>query len=512
MGETEQKAGKLGLYAGLAVLSVLLIFTWATWNKKALIRDIGDKTPIAGLSAEESLGITKRSRQVKIDPSVAKILLQEEGEVVLELFPGKKLIIDFERTVFDEPDIASVKGSIRGMPGSLALLESYKGTVAGEITYADGRRFQIQITDKEGKQHAVVELDDSKMFVDHTLHEHFKTEMQSKFPEGKVPEGNIISQPQLPWDKPVPVPGMPWFTTTLIGTNPWPRLTNVYGPPVVSLMVLYTPKAEEQLAGLLGIQTRIRLAMSQINAALEKSGTSAEVRLMHAEKLDYTASGNLNNDLLSMTYGVGPVMPSVHGLRLQHRADLVTLIVESSPNNIMHGASWMLTSYNPAPAFGFNVIEAPYINTSVWIHELGHNFGCNHATNDVGGFLQGAFTNSHGYRFSLATNGNTYDFRTIMAYGAGRRMGYFSSPSNFFYGVPMGNNATANNVYTIDKTAPMVGTYMSGGYGLPYYMSGTSSASNPPNNNIISNDGSKVIRLPSNRLSRTLLRLPLPFN
>ena len=39
MGETEQKAGKLGLYAGLAVLSVLLIFTWAT-SDKPMITDL----------------------------------------------------------------------------------------------------------------------------------------------------------------------------------------------------------------------------------------------------------------------------------------------------------------------------------------------------------------------------------------------------------------------------------------------------------------------------------------
>jgi len=511
MAETEQKAGKLGFYAGLTALILLLILTLVSWKTPTqdLVKPLAAGVPLAGPSAESTLGITKNERAVTLDPRIAEILLQEKGTINLELEPGRKLVIDFERTVYESPNIASVRGEIRGIPGSLVLLESYKGAVAGEITYPDGRRLQVQITDRDGKQHVVFQLDDDKMVVDHALHEHFKTEMHNAFPEGKVPEGNIISQPQLPWNQTVPVPGMPWFTTTLIGTNPWPQLTNVYGPPVVSLMVLYTPQAEDQLAGLLGIQTRIRLAMSQINACLEKSGTSAEIRLIHTEKIDYTASGSLNNDLLTMTYGVGPVMPEVHSLRLQHRADLVSLIVESSPNNVMHGASWMLTDFVPAPAFGFNVIEAPYINSSVWVHEIGHNLGCNHATNDVGGFINGAFNNSHGYRFSLTTNQNTYNFRTIMAYGPGRRLGYFSSPSNNFYGVPMGNNTVANNVYTIDKTAPMVGTYLGGGYGPPYYMTNTSTASTPPSNNTIANDGRTVIRLPSSRLSRQLIRLPM---
>ena len=89
-----------------------------------------------------------------------------------------------------------------------------------------------------------------------------------------------------------------------------------------------------------------------------------------------------------------------------------------------------------------------------------------------------------------------------MAYGPGRRVGFFSSPSNMFYGVPMGNTTHANNVYTIERTAPMVGTYMSGGYGPPYYYNPATGGGTPLNSQAAGPG------LPGPPHSRTQLRQP----
>jgi hypothetical protein len=106
------------------------------------------------------------------------------------------------------------------------------------------------------------------------------------------------------------------------------------------------------------------------------------------------------------------------------------------------------------------VVEAIYAPTSVFAHEIGHNLGCQHATNDIGGYIKGAFTNSHGLRFNTTVAGRTYPMRTIMAYGAGPRLGYYSNPSVQVWGSPTGISNSANNAYTISQTAPMVGSYM----------------------------------------------------
>ena len=50
--------------------------------------------------------------------------------------------------------------------------------------------------------------------------------------------------------------------------------------------------------------------------------------------------------------------------------------------------------------------------------------------------------------------------RTIMAYGAGPRLGYYSTPRVSIWGSPAGNAAFADNANTISNTAPMVGAYM----------------------------------------------------
>ena len=46
-----------------------------------------------------------------------------------------------------------------------------------------------------------------------------------------------------------------------------------------------------------------------------------------------------------------------------------------------------------------------------------------------------------------------------MAYGAGRRLGYFSNPTIKHWGVATGDTNFANNAFTIQQMAPVVGAY-----------------------------------------------------
>ena len=479
--KNSEKSKKIAKWAAIGAMVFMPLAAWLTLDSGSPPQLVAPLTVAQAVEAQKTpvpeANVAKRTRYVTLDSKVMRTLEKPRGSLQIELFPGETVTIDFKQADHEADDFTSVIGIIRGQPESQVSLVTHKGVFGGSVNLADGRSFVINYAGPD--RYAVVELDHDKMNVSHEHQEHFAASLPSP---SEIPENGVVSLPQLPWNQTVPVPGMPWFTTTLIGTNPWPQLTNVYGPPVIGTMILYTPEARDQLAGLLGVETRIRLAVSQINACFEKSGTSARIRLMHSDVIEYGSTGNITTDLQQMTYAYGPQTPEIHALREQHRADLVTLMVPESGNNLMHGTSWLLTSDNPAPAFGFNVIEAPYVNTSVLAHEIGHNLGCNHAFGDVGSIFGGAFTNSFGYRFwTTNLNGTSNRLRTIMAYGPGRRVGFFSSPSNTFYGVPMGNTTHANNVHTIERTAPMVGTYMSGGYGPPYYYNPATSGGTPLN-------------------------------
>tara|TARA_Y100000588_G_scaffold64126_1_gene63919 strand:+ start:33890 stop:35446 length:1557 start_codon:yes stop_codon:yes gene_type:complete len=504
--EKARKIGKwtaIGAMVFLPVALWLVFFVWTAPPQLVTSLDERQKKSLAKTKIPEA-PFAKRHRHVAIDPGVLETLEKSSGSLRIELFPGETVTIDFGRADHEAEDFTSVMGVVRGQPESQVSLVSHKGTFGGSINLADGRSFVINYAGPGS--YSVVELDHDKMNVDHHLHDHYAAALPSP---DEIPENGVVSMPQLPWNQVVPVPGMPWFTTTLIGTNPWPQpVTNVYGPPVIGTMILYTPQAANQLAGLLGVETRIRLAVSQINACFLKSGTAARIRLVHSGIINYSSTGNLTTDLQQMTYNTSPQTQDIHSLRVQHRADLVTLMVPASGNNILHGTSWLLTSFFPAPDFGFNAIEAPYINTSVLAHEIGHNLGCNHATNDIGANLGGAFTNSFAWRFNTVSGGFTNPIRTLMAYGTGRRIGYFSNPGVQFWGVPTGDTNWANNAYTIERTAPMVGTYMSGGYGPPYYYNPATAGGTQANSR--SSAPSTVIRasVPPPPFNRPLLRQP----
>jgi len=447
------KEEKVIVFALLPLLLLAGVILWPAEPDPSLVMREVNERPDASVP---EAAIAKRHRHVQLSPSAIEAVRVGGRVIELELFPGETIRVQLEPSEQTGLQSSEVHGSIEGVPGSVVTLVTYKGVLAGTVQYPDGRTFLVNYAG--GAEHSIVELDPDKMHTPPELQQHFYSQ-----PPLKSPDGTVTAAPQLQFGVTNRVPGFPQFTYTLNNTNPWPTQVLLgpinYGPPIVGIMVVYTPTAKKQCAGLLGIESRIRLSVGQVNAAFKRSLITAKLVLMHTAEIDYQSTGQLYTDLLNITYGRTAALYDVHKLRQEHRADLVSLFVQRS-TDIFHGISWMLNSARPAPGYGFNVMDAVYAPTSVFAHEIGHNLGCSHATNDIGGYIQGRFTNSHGWRFNVTNRGNTYPMRTIMAYGAGPRLGYYSNPRVSIWGSPAGNAAFADNANTISNTAPMVGSYL----------------------------------------------------
>ena len=132
----------------------------------------------------------------------------------------------------------------------------------GMVELPDGRQFLINYAG-EG-EHSVVELDSLAMQTPHALQEHFAAR-----PVVVAPDADVAIMPELQWGVTNRVNGFPQFTHVLTQTNPWPTQVLVgpvnWGPPIMSIMILYTPEAKKECAGLLGIETRARLSVAQVS-------------------------------------------------------------------------------------------------------------------------------------------------------------------------------------------------------------------------------------------------------
>lgn len=215
------------------------------------------------------------------------------------------------------------------------------------------------------------------------------------------------------------------------------------------VLAVYTPAARTAAGGTdQAMLARINLGISETNTAYASSGVIPRLRLVGAEAVSYTESGDLSIDLSAVTGTLDGQMDSVHTLRNTVGADLVTLVVGSAAGGAC-GVAWLmenLSSGFATSAFSVTAYECISPNYTFG-HELGHNLGSNHAPDDPV-----TATPLYAYSFGYKHPANT--FRTVMAYNCAAgcpRVLSFSNPAVSYGGAPTGTPGQHNNATSINN-------------------------------------------------------------
>ena len=317
------------------------------------------------------------------------------------------------------------QGGLEGNPGSEVTLVMKDGLLVGNVSFHGGR-FQIRFV--EDGFHRIREVD----------------------PLGYPKEGDPI--PILTGeDLAEPVPEkkeLSVFFQKLF-------LPLILKPPVVDVMVGYTPAVLASAGGISAVNALIALAVSETNTGYANSGVAQRINLVHSLLVPYSEDFFDWDITLDRLQGTSDgFMDQVHPLREAYRADLVVLLVNDQE---FCGQGYLMET--PAKSFalwGFSLVnwECATGNYSL-AHELGHNMGSEHDRANAGGL--GSYSYSFGYQAPDRS------FRTIMAYdcpGGCPRINYWSNPEVFYNGRPTGvvftSPFSADNRRSLNNTAPFV--------------------------------------------------------
>lgn len=226
------------------------------------------------------------------------------------------------------------------------------------------------------------------------------------------------------------------------------------GGSEVDLLVVYCAGVEKRYGGAAGIKSAAQLAVQNANTAFSRSGVNMTLNLVHVAPVNYQSAGNLGGDLHNITFKHKTLRAHVSAMRKQYRADLVTLVSSKDGG----GVGWLLTNLKGSRRTGYNVLGAGALRGYTLAHEVGHNLGCQHARGDSG-ISRGLFPHGHGHRFNASKNqGRARQYRTIMAYAPGRRIGHFSNPTKQYLNQPTGTGK-ANNASVLNRTVGIISAY-----------------------------------------------------
>ncbi len=226
---------------------------------------------------------------------------------------------------------------------------------------------------------------------------------------------------------------------------------------VIDVFVAYTAAATAQAGSEPEMIDDILWAIGDSNTIYADSGVAQTIRLVGTAPAEgyVEDAASMANDLYALQSPDDGPLDGVLAQAVSAGADLVALVRANGGGAC--GIAFLVGDTVDEAAYGVSVTALGCFSNRTFTHELGHNMGCCHAPGDGGGCLSGGvFPYSTGHRF-FGTNGTEY--RTVMAYSPGTRIGRFSSPSVLFQGTPTGIADERDNARSMNTTRLIVANF-----------------------------------------------------
>ena len=258
----------------------------------------------------------------------------------VELFDGQRVTVDTIRVEQRSADNVTYFGKVRGQARSEAVLTYVGGHLSAEILLEPDRggATQYRIRSQGTAGHWLQEVNGAAFPPDHPSDvESLPAPRLDKLMQGKSTAADLEASAD--------------------------------SGSTVDLMVVYSNQTASAAPG---IASEIQAAVDRANLAYANTGISFRLRLVHSGPANYSESGSFSTDLSRLSGSTDGYMDTVHALRTQYGADMVSLFVETS-------AACGIGYIGPSASSAFTVVNRGCAGGNLTLaHEIGHNFGARH--------------------------------------------------------------------------------------------------------------------------------------
>lgn len=382
--------------------------------------------PAAARGAERTSGVpqavARRAVRPRLDvlaPRGADTTPSDTPDrLTLDLLPGRTLVATRARAERTPSGSLVWSANVDGQPGGTAVLSLNGSILVGEIYLPTGDYYRIDAT---ATGEVEIEL--------------------GAWPSAG--ERDMLAAPAAPAAPAVP--------DAAPGALPTPAAAGTDDGTVVDLLVVFTAGARLRETSEAALRAKIDAAVAGTNDAYTRSQIPQRIRLVRAEEIAYTDTGDDNLDLMRLQSRTDGYLDAAHTLRDRYAADLVMLLTQSTGTGYFSGLAYVMSSLSTGFApYGFSVCTGPL--AFLFAHELAHNMGAAHGDSVNGGLYRFSRGYSDGRTFSTVMGGQT------PCSSCGRLM-QLSNPNVLYQGVPTGVVNVHDNAVTLSQSAPYVAQF-----------------------------------------------------